>query len=69
MMEPIKEGDSVTHKTLISLNGGVAFTVLEIEGDNALCEFFGADEHQTMQKEVFKVSDLNLIYSAKGGFF
>lgn len=66
-MENINGGDTVRHKTLINLNGGLAFNVLEVEDDRAFCDFF--DEKGVNQQEWFSLSDLILVNKAKGGFF
>jgi hypothetical protein len=66
-MENINVGDSVRHKTFIHLSGGVAFNVLDVEGDRAFCDFF--DEKGVNKQEWFNLSDLILVHKAEGGFF
>ncbi len=66
-MENINAGDTVRHKTFINLNGGVAFNVLDVEDDQAFCDFF--DEKGVNRQEWFKLSDLMLVNKAEGGFF
>jgi|GEM_PF-6726210 len=38
-MEDIKVGDTVRHKTLVHLDGGVAYNVMTVEDDRAHCDF------------------------------
>jgi hypothetical protein len=67
-MNIIKEGDYVKHKTKPMLNGGLSFTVLSINDDMALCEYFDTDLDQTMRQQYFPLSDLILINKVEGGF-
>jgi hypothetical protein len=66
-MEQINAGDTVRHKTLIHLNGGVAFSVLNVVDDRAYCDFF--DEKGVNKQDWFTLSDLILVNKAEGGFF
>ncbi len=67
-MEKIEAGDTVRHKLKPTLNGGVAFNVIEISGDKALCNFFDNDIDQTDREDYFEISDLILVNKVKGGF-
>ncbi len=65
----IQAGDKVKSKSRELLNGGLAFNVLEIDGDKALCDFLDSDKDQTNRQEYFELSDLIFVTSADGGFF
>lgn len=61
-------GDTVKHKTKILLNGGLAFNILESDGDYAKCEYFDNTSEQQHVQEIFLISDLILVNKVKGGF-
>ena len=66
-MEILKAGDTVRHKSKIHLNGGVAFNVVAIDDDRALCAYF--DRDQVDCEEWFDIADLILVNKAEEPFF
>ena len=65
-MIAIKTGDQVKHKHQI-INGGLAMNVLEIENEQALCDYFEGVEMIDKQKW-FDIKDLEIVIYGDGGF-
>lgn len=66
-MNQIQPGDTVRLKTG-TLNGGLGMNVAETNDDEALCDYFEGEESTHKQKWI-KMSDLELVNKAEGGFF
>ncbi|MEO6314414.1 MAG: hypothetical protein ABIU63_13105 [Chitinophagaceae bacterium] len=57
-MKSIQPGDIVVHHTQGGPHSGITFNVLQIEGDEALCEFSDPDPEMGVKEIRFKLAEL-----------